>query len=458
MKSLIAILLSFSFLTPLSAQYTLKVQVDSMPTSKAYLYEYLGTRTKMIDSARTTSPGNIKFELPEETHPGLYRIVVGPNNFWDIIFNKEDIILKTHYSAPLDSLKVLESEENKLLNSYMSYFIDINRKAEAISRLMGLYDRGSGFYNALEKELMNLRMQDPEKISRDIISQHPQTYVARFLKIEQNPVVPQGLGRQEEIDYLIDHFFDNIDFRDSAMIYSPPLITRVRAYFNLFQQAYPPSQAEQKMMNGLDRVMSLAAVSDPVYDFILNDLADGFERSEFETFFAYLTETYLLDASCTDEERSGELSEVLASIKKTEIGRKAPEIIIPLPDGPIILSDIPEPYVLVVFWASWCPHCNQILPQIKQVYNKYHSAGFEIVAISIDKEKSEYEAALKKGNYPWINYSELKGWDCSISYDYGIRATPTMILLDSERKIISKPRNPGMLESLLQDLGLQASK
>ena len=454
MKKLLLILFSFSLVQFSLAQYSINVQVDSMPTSKAYLYEFKGTRTNMIDSARVSGPGRVEFKLPADAHPGLYRIVVGPNNFWDFIFNRENVRLKTHYASPVDSLVVIESEENKLLKKYMSYFITLNRKGEAISRLMALYDRSSDFYKSLEKELMNLRMEDPGAVSREIIEQNPGSYVSRFLKLEENPAVPAGLGLKEEIEYVIEHFFDEVDFSDTSLIYSPPLITKVRSYFSLFQQAYPPAEAEGRMMKGLDRLMSMAAVSDPIYDFILSDLSDGFERSEFETFFAYLTENYLLGA-CQDEDRSGELTEVLASIQKTAIGREAPEIILPLAGGPVVLSDIPENYVLVIFWASWCPHCNEILPELKDIYNDYHSAGFEIVAISIDKDKSAYNQAMSKGKYPWINYSELKGWDCSIAYDYGIRATPTMVLLDESRKIISKPRNPGMLKETLNQAGLK---
>ncbi len=426
-----------------------------MPTNRAYLYEFRGTQTQMLDSVRTTIPGNVKFSLPPDAHPGLYRIVVGPNNFWDFIFNKENIRMRTHYASPRDSLKVIESVENTLFVKYMSYFITLNRKADAISRLMTLYEKNSEFFKSLNRELMNLRMEDPQLISREIIKEHPGSYVARFLKVGQNPIVPVGLGKNQEIEYVIEHFFDETEFSDSSLIYSPPLITKIRTYFGLFEQAFPPAESEGGMIKGLDRLMSSAAVSEPVYDFILADLADGFERSEYETFFAYLTETYLLDAGCTNEERSTELAEVLASIQKTAIGNKAPEIILPLADGPVIMSDIPEKFVLVLFWASWCPHCNEILPDFKKLYEAYHPAGFEIVAISIDKEKAAYTSALAKGQYPWINYSELKGWDCSIAYDYGIRATPTMVLLDGERKIVAKPRNLGILVETLNQQGLR---
>ena len=170
-----------------------------MPTKRAYLYEFHGDKTKMLDSARTTIPGNFQFTLPEDAHPGLYRIVVGPNNFWDIIFNRENIRLRTHYDSPLERLKVFESLENTLLRNYMTYFIDLNRKAEGISRLMPLYDKQSEFYKSLEGELMNLRREDPQKVSREIIERNPKTYAARFLKIEQNPIVPAGLERDEEL-------------------------------------------------------------------------------------------------------------------------------------------------------------------------------------------------------------------------------------------------------------------
>ncbi len=423
-----------------------------MPTNRAFLYEFLGEKTKMVDSVRAVSPGKIQFNLPKNTHPGLYRIVVGPNNFCDIIFNNEDIKLRTHYATPLDSLKVIESKENTLLISYMSFFMNLNRKGQEISRLMGLYDKNSDLYKSLEKEMMNLRKQDPQKVVKEIILQHPDTYVARFLQVEQTPVVPLGLSPKDELEYVIDHFFDEINFNDSSLIYSPPLISKVQTYFSMINRAYQPAEIEEKMMKGLDRLMSMAAISDPVFEFLLNNLADRYENSEYETFFAYLTETYLLEAGCTDDERALELSEALASIKKTTIGIRAPEIILPLSQGPLILSEIPEKYVLVFFWASWCPGCKEMLPEIKNIYKNFHASGFEIVAISLDKEKAAYNAALQKGQYPWINYSELKGWDCSITYDYGIRATPTMVLLDENRNIIAKPRSPGMLAEILSQV------
>jgi hypothetical protein len=81
-----------------------------------------------------------------------------------------------------------------------------------------------------------------------------------------------------------------------------------------------------------------------------------------------------------------------------------------------------------------------------------------VVAISVDSKKQDWEDALKKNGFSWINYSELKGWDCSIAYDYGIRATPTMILIDRKRIVIAKPKNPEVLQQKLTELGVRTIK
>ena len=198
--------------------------------------------------------------------------------------------------------------------------------------------------------------------------------------------------------------------------------------------------------------MSKAVVNDAMFDFLLEEMTLMFERSEFETFFAYFTENYLLEASCKDDSRNQELTEILDAIQKTALGNQAPEIILPFSSGPVILSEINKPLIMILFWASWCPHCSEMLPEIEQIYNRYKDRGFEIIAISLDTDEDEYQKVLNQGQYTWLNYSELKGWDCSIAHDYGIRASPTMILLDQNKKIIGKPRNPAHLRQMISNI------
>lgn len=459
MKKTGTILLFICFQISLLAQYSIQVKVDSMPTKKAYLFDYVGINRNLVDSAKASSDGSFSFTLPANAHPGMYRIVVGPEQFWDIIFNKEQIRMRTRFSSIIDSLKVIESKENQLLNSYMHFFLEIQRKDELLQRLSVLYPATDPFQQQILRELQKVRASDPEKITREIVEKYPNTYVSGFLQLEMSPKVPAGIDPKDELKYVLDHFWDNISFADTNLMYSPGLINKVRTYFSLYQRSYAPADLEGAMKKGLDKLMSAAAVNDVLFQFLLEDIAQWAERTEYDEFYAYLTEFYLAQASCTDEKKKGEFKERVESYQKTSVGKQVPEIVIPRDTkGALVMSEIPARYILVVFWASWCPHCSDMLPKLEKLYESYARKDVEIVAISVDAKKKDWDDAIQKNGYSWINYSELKGWDCSIAYDYGIRATPTMILIDRKRTVIAKPRNPELLQQKLTELGIRAIK
>ena len=453
LKILLTLMLSMVLTNCSRAQYSIDIQVNGMQTSKAFLLEFIGSNpVNLLDSARVVDGRNIHFTLPKNAHPGMYRLVLGRQTWLDFIFNHENIRMVTDFNAPVDSLQVIESKENSLWLEYMHFHMVLNRKQEYLFRLQELYRPEQEFYQALQKEIAGLRQTDPQEKAREIIQSAPNSYVARFLKVEMNPEIPPGLSMDEELDFLTQHFLDQVDFNDPELKYSPPLMSRINTYFGIFQQAYPPAEQEAKMIDALNRVLSLAAVNDTVYQFVLDELTKQFEHSEFETLFAYLTENFLLDGSCKDEAKSRELEQIVADIKKTAVGNQAPELILPLPAGKVTLSEMRQPVKMILFWASWCPHCTEILPELKKIYDRYKANGFEVIAISLDTDAGAYEQALKKGAYNWINYSDLKGWDSSIAANYGIRATPTMVLVDTSGRIIAKPALPDILEDLLKNL------
>jgi len=107
---------------------------------------------------------------------------------------------------------------------------------------------------------------------------------------------------------------------------------------------------------------------------------------------------------------------------------------------------------LLVFWASWCPHCLTVLPEIKKLYENDDVADFEVVAISVDTSANDWKAEIKKGGFNWINCSDLNGWNSKAADDYNIYATPSMVLLDKEKNIIEKPITKNELKKAIKAL------
>jgi alkyl hydroperoxide reductase subunit AhpC len=86
--------------------------------------------------------------------------------------------------------------------------------------------------------------------------------------------------------------------------------------------------------------------------------------------------------------------------------------------------------------------------------DEYRDKGLEVLAISIDKERTAWMNAISKGQYKWINYSELTGWDGKAAKDYGVWSTPRMYLLDSEKRIVAKPATVEELKEIIASLKL----
>ena len=108
------------------------------------------------------------------------------------------------------------------------------------------------------------------------------------------------------------------------------------------------------------------------------------------------------------------------------------------PEGePVSLSQliVPGHVTLLDFWASWCGPCRQEIPFLKDLYARYHDRGFDIIACSLDHSESAWLRALDKEQMPWPQFSELQGWNGSITQQYGIQAIPYDILLDRQGNV-----------------------
>lgn len=90
--------------------------------------------------------------------------------------------------------------------------------------------------------------------------------------------------------------------------------------------------------------------------------------------------------------------------------------------------------VVIDFWATWCGPCLRELPNVKKAHAELQDQGFEVVGISIDRDLDALSAFLERDPLPWTTLSGDAAQ--AKARELGVRAIPTMMLIDGEGKIV----------------------
>lgn len=147
------------------------------------------------------------------------------------------------------------------------------------------------------------------------------------------------------------------------------------------------------------------------------------------------------------------LGDAVKAAQSTSIGAVAPVFTLPDVNGkPVSLSAYKGKYVLVDFWASWCGPCRQENPNVVKAYNTFKDKGFDVLGVSLDQKKEDWQQAIDKDKLAWTHVSDLKYWNNEAAKLYGIQAIPASFLLDKEGKIIGKNLRGEELEMKLKEL------
>ena len=253
--------------------------------------------------------------------------------------------------------------------------------------------------------------------------------------------------KKTQVNGMLKDYFNHFQPLDEAILNSPVYKEKLEEYINLSLESATEGNDynEKVIMDWLDQYFyhiiddeSLVAATGEV-------MRSKMHRVTLDNVQKHIDVNYL--AQCHASESDG-LKKRLAQYEKLAIGKDAPSFTWTDEAGKVNkLSDYDSEYYVIIFWASWCGHCGQILPQIYDYL--IQDDRVVTLAIGLDEDKDKWDFARSK--YPkWTHYQAVEQWSNPIAEDYAVYATPTIYVLDKDLKIKGKARNLKELKNTLK--------
>jgi len=110
---------------------------------------------------------------------------------------------------------------------------------------------------------------------------------------------------------------------------------------------------------------------------------------------------------------------------------------------------------VLLFWATWCSYCKALMPHLQAVYDAAGNPKLDVYAIDIKDDGDPVAELRERGQ----TFTLIREGD-PIADLYGVKGTPSLLLIDRTGNVIYKRVGgdaPEKVEAMLRaKLGLPA--
>jgi thiol-disulfide isomerase/thioredoxin len=227
-------------------------------------------------------------------------------------------------------------------------------------------------------------------------------------------------------------------------------------------------QSSDSLIKDIDYKLLLARTNPEMYKFLLNWVTDEYISPKYmgqDAVFVHLYEQYHSKGITTwlNDKQHEAITRRAFMVMANLIGEKAADLeFVNTSDKPAALYNVEAEYTVVVFWDPTCGHCKEEIPRIDSIYRaNWQKKNVKIYAVLSENEKlkSEWLTYIKEHNIAdWINVyqtkesveTEAKEQKPSYRQLYDVTLTPTLYLLDKEKRIVAKKLTLEQINELLE--------
>lgn len=430
-----------------AASQQIAITVNSLATERGVLSAVSGEKLSTLDSVAAGDRGRFTFALGQRNPAGVYRLAFDRGRGIDFVYDGEDVEIVSDARGLTDSLTVISSESNRLYHAFRKLNQTYRTKSEILQLVLARYPHDDPYYQATLATVADLQREYLSFV-RSATATRPASFAARYIRAAQLPVVDLARPPEQQLALLKAHALDYVDFTDEGLVHSDLFTGKSIEYLTYFRNPRLPKELLAREFNSaVDSILNRAKVNALVYRHVTEYLIDGFKQFGFEECINYILDNYVVkDDLCLDEGSGSTIQRMIDQKKRLPVGVTAPEIVLPDTAGiPRSLLNMSADTILVVFYSTSCPHCQTMIPRLKEIAGSEGKRRLAVLAVSLDGRRNDWLNFIASNKLAWTNVNDPAGWGGRAASEYFIYATPTMVLLNAERKIIGKPLTIGEL-------------
>ncbi len=424
------------------------IEISGYDNDTLLLAYFYGDNQLIKDTLYAVKPGVFNFKEDSLVDAGVYLGIVYPSNdYFQFIINPEDQEFKLVASIDeLQKVKAKGSKDNKVFFDYLEYIGGKNKEARDLGKEKENKEITEEKKAEISEEIGKLDDQVNE-YQEKIIKNYPHLITTMLIKMNRDIKVPEFTGQEDTVKmkryrYYKKHYFDNIDFENDALLFTPDIHNKIVNYMDNLTPPYPDS-----INVSIDRVLGMMDEKSEIWKYYVAHFLNKYGQSNIigmDAVYVHMAKEYYGKGKTpwVDEKTLIRILDNAIRLEDVLIGKIAPNITLYKQDNtPVKIHDIESKYLVLYFWKPDCSHCRNSMPHLVKFANEYKDKGVKVIGICTKlgkKTKKCWDGVKKMGmEVLYHNLADSKNLS-SMHSAYNVRSTPTVFILDKDKEILIK--------------------
>ena len=441
--------------------YDLQFRITGLQDTTVWLGYYYGETTYRKDTARVGSDGRFRFSGEETLPKGVYLIAKNKSRLIEfVVGDDQQFRLETDTAEYVRNMKVTGDTDNTIFFENMRFNMDRHAEAQPFVKVAQDSTRSAEERAAARKALEKVN-ESVAEYHEKIIREHPGTVTSKIFRATQRVKIPEPPKRADgsidstfQIRWYREHFFDNFDLADDALIRMPkPFYSeKVSEYLEKLYAPHPDT-----VIRAIDFMVGKAKKNPETYKYLVFQCVLRYQNPDImglDEVFVYLNDKYFatgeMDFWANDQMKKN-IRQHADRLRKSLVGNKGANLIMQDVNlKPRNMYDIKSKYTVLYFFDPDCSHCRKETPKLVDFYERNKARyDVEVYAVSADTSLTKMADYIKEMKMSWITVNGPRTYVGPYQDLYDSVQTPTLYVLDDKKKIIAKKIPVDKLEEFL---------